>query len=119
MSLSKPLEKVALVLRALILLSDIVESRVIHPLHAQAMKSLMRDVHAELPTGADKEVIQPMLTILVEIERLLVKNKNKPVTAKTVVFSTAKKGAKTIVDWTKKFMSSVTATDVDPPPTAA
>jgi hypothetical protein len=119
MSFSRPLVKVALVLRALILLSDIVESRTIHPLHVRVLKSLMRDVHGELPTDEDKEVIQPLLIILMELERLLTKNKNKPVTTKTVVFSTAKKGAKTIVDWTKDFMASVASKDVDASPPAA
>ena len=41
MSLSRPLVKVALVLRALILLSEIVESRVVHPLHAKMLTCLM------------------------------------------------------------------------------
>lgn len=120
MSFSRPHMKVALVLRALIILSDIVESCTIDPLHVQVLKSLMRDVHAEFPTDEDKEIIPPLLTILMELGRLLAKNKNKPVTANKVVFSTANKGAKTIVDWTKRFMmSTVASKHVDPPPPAA
>ena len=103
----------------MILLSEIVESRVVHPLHAKMLTCLMRDVHGEFPTDAHNEVIRLLSTILMEIECILAKNKNKPITAKTKAFSTAK-GAKIIVDWTNKFMSSVaSAASVDSPPTAA
>ena len=120
MFLSRPLVKVALLLRASILLSEIVESHVITLWHAEMLKCLMRDVHREFPTDAHKKVIRPLLTIFMEIECILAKNKSKPITVKGQVFPTAKKGARIIVRWTKNFMAIVaSATIVESPPTVA
>jgi hypothetical protein len=97
MSLSRPWKKVALVLRAIFILNSVIESKGIHPYHLKHLKGLMRDVHAEFPDHKDMEPIVPLLSILVQIERLLAENNQRPVTATTIVLATAKEGTQTIV----------------------
>lgn len=115
MSLSRPLKKVALVLRALFILNSTIESKGIHPYHLKQLKGLMRDIHA-FPDHKDMEPIEPLLAILVQIEGLLAQNNQRPVTAKTIVLATAKEGAPTIVSWVDDFIFSQAYYTLDPPP---
>jgi len=119
MSLSRPLKKVALVLRAHFILNDILESKGIHTHHLKLLKGLMRDIHAEFPEHKDMEPIVPLLAILVQLERLLAENNQRPVTAKTVVLATVKEGARTIVSWVDDSIFSQAYYTLDPPPSRA
>lgn len=102
-SLSRPLKKVALVLRALFFLSDALESRILYLHHTEQLKGLMRDIHVEFLEHKDMEPIVPLITILVQLEGILARNCHKPVTAKTIILETVKDGAQMIVSWVGNF----------------
>lgn len=116
MVLPSPLKKVALVLRILLILNDIVKSGEITRGHEQVIKSLMRDVHIQFPLGKDEQCIAPMFAVLESIQIALANNGGEPVTAADMVKTVAFNGAAIVMTWTSDFVRSKAFSSPPPSP---